>query len=67
MTQRQIDRAVASATGESLAVVRRMGFGLLQEPEDDPPNTVDWEAVDARRIALFPDGQNRDGTARRAA
>lgn len=66
MTQRQIDRAVASATGESLDVVRRLGFGLVEEPEDDPPNTVDWEAVDARRIALFPDRQNRDVAARQA-
>ncbi len=67
MTQRQIDRAVALATGESLDVVRRLGFGLVEEPEDDPPNTVDWDAVDARRIALFPDRQNRQVAAKRAA
>jgi hypothetical protein len=67
MTQRQIDRAVASATGESLAVVRRMGFGLVEQPDNDPPNTVDWDTVDARRIALFPDRQNRHAAAARRA
>jgi hypothetical protein len=67
MTQRQIDRAVASATGESLDLVRRMGFGLLEEPEDDMPTTVDWDALDAGRVALFPDGRSRQMQGRRAA
>lgn len=29
MTQRQLENAVADATGESLALVRNRGFGLL--------------------------------------
>lgn len=28
MTQRHLDRAVARATGESVATIRRLGFGL---------------------------------------
>jgi hypothetical protein len=32
MTQRQLDRAVARTTGESLASVRRLGFGILPGP-----------------------------------
>jgi hypothetical protein len=41
MTQQDLDRAVAGATGESLRTVRRLGFTLVrivQEPlrTDDP-------------------------------
>jgi hypothetical protein len=35
MTQAQLDRAVARATGESVAFIRGMGFGLLSLPR--PP------------------------------
>jgi hypothetical protein len=36
MTQRQLDRAVSAATGESLATIHRFGFGTpaVLEPED---------------------------------
>ena len=32
MTQRHLDRAVARATGESVATIRRLGFGLAGPP-----------------------------------
>jgi hypothetical protein len=50
MTQREVDRAVALATGESLSEIRRLGF-LLENPADrfsDPepsaaPKVIDWD------------------------
>ena len=62
MTQSQLNRAVASATGESLREIRRRGFGPADpvdvdfDPEPDyvPPRTVDWDELDASRFALFP-------------
>jgi hypothetical protein len=52
MTQRQLHRVVARATGESLATIARMGFGIvdLSTPPDDDrptrfgPNIVNWDA-----------------------
>jgi len=32
MTQRELDRAVARATGETVAEIRRRGFSLLKGP-----------------------------------
>lgn len=61
MFQRQLDRDVARATGESLREIRRRGFslassesGLDLEPDDAPPQTVDWDELDELRVALFP-------------
>jgi hypothetical protein len=57
MTQRQLDRAVARATGESLATIARMGFGIANpfvgpdecQPAPFGPNLVDWDAQDGQR------------------
>jgi len=60
MTQSQLDRAVARATGESIATIRRHGFSVMQtataaEREGPtPPQMVDWEALDATRLGLLP-------------
>jgi hypothetical protein len=62
MTQRQLNEAVAAATGESLRQIRQRGFGLADpfevdfdpEPDDVPPQIVDWDSVDADRLFLFP-------------
>jgi hypothetical protein len=51
MTQRDLDSAVAVATGESLPEIRRRGFGLANpcevrfdpEPSHVPPRWLDWE------------------------
>lgn len=40
MTQLQLDRAVASRTGESLDTVRALGFNLLPEPDDGDFDSV---------------------------
>ena len=56
MTQNELNRAVARATGESVAVVASMGFvPLTSVPQEREPQTVDWdEAQQTRRISLQP-------------
>ena len=60
MTQSRLDRAVARATGESLATIRSMGFSIAEpdaidfDNEPATPNVIDWDAVDAQRVVLFP-------------
>lgn len=61
MTQAQIDRAVARATGESLNTIRTLGFSLSHEstPCHDPdplapPQIVDWDRLAAERLVFFP-------------
>ena len=57
MTQSELDRAVARATGENLRVISCLGFTLADpvfvehdpEPCDIEDKTVDWDAVDAER------------------
>ena len=48
MTQAQLDRAVAGATGESLRTIRRLGFGLR------PPRRDDLEPEDLRLVVDCP-------------
>ena len=59
MTQRELNRAVARATGESLGTVSNMGFGMA-DPMDvsydpEPPSEeiedriLDWDQLDRRR------------------
>lgn len=62
MTQRELNRAVAQATGESLYEIRRHGFTLEAVPDlcfdmehnRLPPNVIDWDQLDRNRSALFP-------------
>jgi hypothetical protein len=50
MTQWEIDREVADATGESMADIRRRGFTLWEpraansEMEPRPPLVLDWDS-----------------------
>jgi hypothetical protein len=59
MTQREIDREVAEATGESLADVRRHGFSLweppalVEESELRHPLTLNWETGQPRTWPLL--------------
>jgi hypothetical protein len=56
MTQRELDHAVARATGESLRQVRRLGFNLLLVPR--PPG----QAPGVIRLRRGPDRySNRSG------
>ena len=54
MTQQQLNREVARATGESIETIQRLGF-LLDEPdldisdpdsEDLGPYVLDWDALE---------------------
>ena len=58
MKQADLNRAVARATGETIATIERLGF-LLDEPTDgfDPdapelgPYVLDWDQLEAQRQA----------------
>jgi hypothetical protein len=53
MTQREIDRAVAASTGETLSQIRHLGFGIEDpslaenglEPSLRPPLMIDWDGI----------------------
>lgn len=52
MTQAELDRYVARATGESLQMISRMGFVPLRPTvyeRDREPLVVDWDDVESRR------------------
>lgn len=60
MTQQQLNREVARATGESVETVQRLGF-LLDEPWlniTDPasevlgPQVIDWDALELSRAGM---------------
>lgn len=61
MTQQQLDRLVAKATGEDLRSIRRRGFSIANpievsfdpEPDQRPPRWVDWDELDRQRAELL--------------
>jgi hypothetical protein len=54
MTQADLNRAVAAATGESVSVIDGLGFvPLTPTPFEREPLVVDWDALDEERVALF--------------
>lgn len=66
MTHAQLVRQVARATGESPCTIIGRGFSLVaDQPAFDPepanrrPLTVDWDELDARRTAFFPQRRRR--------
>lgn len=59
MTQAEIDRAVARATGESVASIRRRGFVLFEpgadvdpEPCHTEPQCLDWDTGSAQPLRM---------------
>ena len=55
MTQSELNRAIAEATGESVGTIAAMGFVVLTAgPVEREPLTVDWDEVDAQRQFLHP-------------
>jgi hypothetical protein len=59
--QTELNRAVARATGESIATIKRLGF-LIDDPNagsdhfdlpDLGPAVVDWDELQARRLEPF--------------
>jgi hypothetical protein len=57
MTQAQLNRAVAQATGESVETIRRYGFSIVQplqvfDPDHDEPalpQLADWDQIELDR------------------
>lgn len=51
MSQKDIDQAVASVTGENIGVIRSLGFGLADpfdvsyDPEPRGPLMLDWDSM----------------------
>ena len=68
MTQAELNRAVARATGETVRTVANRGFGIADpdiaafdpEPNDIESKTVDWDALDAGRPGVCPQRRRRE-------
>ncbi len=68
MTQAELNRAVAQATGETVTTIRQLGFGIA-DPDDvfhDPQpcdldiEAIDWDAYGAERyVPAFPQPSHR--------
>jgi hypothetical protein len=55
MTQAQLHRAVARATGESLRTIHGMGFVPLADiPGEREPLVVNWDELDSQRYSVLP-------------
>ncbi len=56
MTQAELNRAVARATGDTVATVARHGFvPLTPVPYEREPQTLDWDDHEQdRSVALMP-------------
>jgi hypothetical protein len=62
MSEGDLNRAVARATGETIRTVARLGFSLVepdltnedQKLSEIEPKMVDWDALDEQRVALMP-------------
>ena len=59
MTQAEINRAVAKATGETTSTIAQRGFSIAHWiPSDTGIPPIDWDLQEAqRRTSLFPDRQ----------
>lgn len=61
MTQRDLNRAVAKATGESVSEIEHMGFSEIDVLDDigdrSDPAVLDWDALEAMLASDDPDGE----------
>ena len=58
MTQAELNREVAQATGESVATIDKLGFVPLTDfPVECEPLTINWDELDLDRVALFGKGK----------
>ena len=54
MTQADLNREIAQATGETVATIDHLGFvPLTCGPIEREPLTVDWDELDQHRVAMF--------------
>jgi hypothetical protein len=64
MTQAELNRAVACATGESVSAIAEMGFVTLTPiPVEREPMVVDWDQLDQQRVSVFPQRSKRQTVA----
>lgn len=57
MSQRDLNREVAQATGETVATIDQRGFVPLEPipfERDREPLVVDWEELEEQRMMLHP-------------
>ena len=57
MKQRELNREVAKATGETVATIDQLGFVPLEPipyERDREPLVVDWEELEQERMRLHP-------------
>ncbi len=57
MSQRELNREVAKATGETVATIDQLGFVPLEPipyERDREPLVVDWEELEQERMRLHP-------------
>jgi len=57
MTQAEVNREVAAATGESVSTIAQMGFVPLTSipyERDREPLVVDWDELAEQRAVLHP-------------
>ena len=57
MNQRELNREVAKATGETVATIDQLGFVPLEPipyERDREPLLVDWDEVEQQRMMLHP-------------
>jgi hypothetical protein len=65
MTRNQVSHLIAARTGESLAVIRRLGFQIKSEPREEPVAEELCLVVHCpfcRQAVPYP-GRSRDGSA----
>jgi hypothetical protein len=68
MTQSELNRLVACATGEDVSTIAGRGFGIADpalvhhdpEPSRTRARIVNWDRLDAQRPALFARRQKRE-------
>ena len=64
MTQADLNRAVAAATGETVRTIAEMGFvPLTAAPIEREPLVVNWDELDADRVSVFPQRRRREPVA----
>ena len=57
MNQRELNRQIAKATGETVATIDQLGFVPLEPipyERDREPLVVDWEELEQERTMLYP-------------
>jgi hypothetical protein len=68
MTQNDLNREVAQATGETISTIKHLGF-LLDDPSSHPPNTdsadlgtqtIDWDDLDVQRSQSSSGREHRE-------